>query len=116
MDGSVIISKSCKLQISRIKNSRDTPWGPPIEFALAMARKTKRDVSAQIWNRPYLGEFALPSVKKGTTGISEVDLDDLGPLEQNLFLTSLLYFEYCLRLQNICKCDLKPKLVNLASF
>ena len=46
-----------------------------------MARKTKRDVSAQIWNRPYLGEFALPSVKKGTTGISEVDLVDLGALQ-----------------------------------
>ena len=50
-----------------------------------MARKTKRDVTAQIWNRPYLGQYAFLSKKKGTTGISDVDLVDLGHLERNLF-------------------------------
>ena len=56
-----------------------------------MGQKTKRDVTAQIWNGPYLGKYAFPREKKGTTGISEVDLVDLGHLEQNLFLRSVPY-------------------------
>ena len=58
-----------------------------------MGQKTKRDVTAQIWNGPYLGKYAFPREKKGTTGISKVDLVDLGHLEQNLFLRSVPYSE-----------------------